>query len=375
MPGQNRQAVRLRAGSRVIALGLALSCATCIARAQVPDPLATQPSSGVNLVVNGEFEKLDPRTFLPEGWTTKHPENVRVVNSGDERNRIVEMTGDEGLMATYGVDLFSPPIHFKPNTRYRCTGYAKTAGPSMMIFVKGYATVTRKDKGKVSTFDDEVYQMRREVAARKDEWTRFSLEFDVKPSNVFSDFQHEVKYVKVQIWAYYPKGTCWWDEVRFEEVGPIPGADRRHDKAMTHMGVKPTLGPSATQPDEPFDAAQGLLDAAAALSEQEFGEAAELAEKLLKADANKPEHRVVAARALVKTGKLEAAKAHAGWLLDGANKTEPWQQEWARLVNAEVDLRSGDAAATQKAREALEAISANAASPHVRQAAGQLIAK
>jgi hypothetical protein len=333
-----------------------------------PDPLATQPSSGVNLLTNGTFEKLDASGLLPEAWTTVRPDNLRVVNSGDERNRVVEMTGNEGLMGTYGVDLLSDPVMFKANTRFRCTGFVKTAGPGAMLFVKGYASVTRKDKGVMKTFDDEVYQMVKSIDVKR-EWTRFSLEFDVKPANVFSPFQHEIKHLRVLLWGCWPKGTLWWDDVRFEEVGPIPGKERRHDKAVTHQGIAPTLGPSATQPDE-FDAELAWADAANALLEDRFEEAAKLSEQLVQREPSRANYRLVLARSSVKLSQWETAKTQSRWLLLPANKAEPWQVEWATLVDAEITLRQGD---KNQALVALRKLAAESKSPHVRDAAAALL--
>jgi hypothetical protein len=354
--------------SRVAAMCVLLVTGASALFAGEPDPLATQPSSGVNLLTNGTFEKLDASGLLPAGWSTVRPDNVRVINSGDERNRVVEMTGNADLMGSYGVDLLSDSVMFKANTRYRCMGYIKTAGPNAMLFVKGYASVTRKDKGVTKTFDDEVYQMVKNIDVKQD-WSRFSLEFDVKPANVFSPFQHEIKYLRVLLWGCWPKGTLWWDDIRFEEVGPIPGSERRHEKAVTHQGIPANLGPSATQPEE-FDAEQAWADAANALLDERFEEAAKLSEELVRREPTRADYRLALSRAAVKLARWDQAKAQSRWLLSPENKAEPWQVEWATLVDAQVSLQQGD---KERATATLRKLATDAKSPHVRQAATELL--
>lgn len=211
---------------------------------------ASQPTPQ-NLLVNGDFEHPDASGKLPAGWTTMHPENVRLIEAGGAHGRVVEMSGRKKLMASHGVDLTGEPISINANTRYRCTGYTRSNGPRMKVFVKGYATVTRGVAGEIETFDDVVYQMRKDIEP-SDRWQPFNLDFAITPAEVFSDFQHEIKYVRVCLWAYWPVGTCWFDDIRFEEVGSVAEDQRRHDKPVTHVGVPPRLG--SGKDDEPKDA-------------------------------------------------------------------------------------------------------------------------
>jgi hypothetical protein len=102
------------------------------------------------------------------GSTTKHPDNVRVADVGEPHGYVIQMTGDEQLMGRYGVELTSERMPVKPNTRCRCTGYTKSAGPKMIVFVKGYATVTRRVQGEVQTFEDAISQMRKDIEPSPD---------------------------------------------------------------------------------------------------------------------------------------------------------------------------------------------------------------
>lgn len=326
----------------------------------------------VNRVSNGSFETLDEAGHLPRGWTTKHPDNVIVIRTDDPRGHVVQMTGDKKLMGTYGTDLLSSPVQFKPNTRYRCTGWTRSDGPNMIVFVKGYATVTRKVDGKRTTFDDAVYQMKKEIKGTK-EWTKFNLDFDVTPAKIFSDFQHEVKYLRILLWGYWPAGTCWYDDIRFEEVGPVPQRDDRPplDQALTHTGEAPRLGPAAYEQPR-FDAEQTWVDAANALTKGEAATAYDLSRQLVTHDAADADYRLLCARAAAGADKPEAAAEHIKWLLDPAQsqgdppRAQPWQVQWAHLVEAELLAKAGE---IDRARAILQAVLEDSDSPHVQHAA------
>jgi hypothetical protein len=361
---------------------------------------------------------LDPNG-LPRGWTTAHPANVRVIREPAPRNgepsarngepgprggvpapragapdprggepgprgHVVQFTGDAELMGGYGVDLLSPPIVFKPNTRYRCTGLTRSAGPSLMIFVKGYATVTRRVDGQVRTFDDQVYQMRKEVKPTA-EWTSFNLDFELRPTDVFSDQRHTLKYLRVKLWGYWPAGTCWLDDIRFEEVGPLPASDQRDPNAVTHMVVPPTLGPEARRPEGSAgggggNAASGAGDTHGAPDagaggapggldlEGEWNDAVNLfqagryaeawphIERLLSAASDNADYRVLAARCLLALNRLDDAEKHAAWVLKAGDAAQApgaapetdvggvqaWHRDWARIVQLDVRYRRGD---------------------------------
>jgi hypothetical protein len=309
---------------------------------------------------------------------------------------VIEMTGGKKLMASYGVDLTGEKIPVKPNTRYRCTGHAKSANPQMKVFIKGYATVTRRIDGELKTFDDIVYQMRKDIEP-SDDWRPFNLDFEIAPAKVFSDFQHEVKYVRVRLWAFWPAGTCWFDDIRFEEVGPVPGSERRHDKGVTHVGLPPRLGEGASQPeakaatDVPasrpsegirFNEDQTWRDAVNAFRANEHEQAARLANELIAHASNKGAYRVLAARAAAQLKRWNDAEQHAGWLLKQTESTpdkktppreiEGWQCDWAHVVQAEVCWHTDR---IKEAQAILEELLRGDASPHARAVAERLLAE
>ncbi len=324
--------------------------------------MAAVPTSlpAPNLVRNGDFEKADsgnPR--LPDGWTTKHPANVKYVKDSldSARGMVIEMTGDKDLMGGYGVDLLSDRIAFRPNTRYRCTGATRSDGPNMIVFVKGYATI----KGR----EEQIYQMRKEIKPGP-QWKTFNLDFDVRPAKVFSDFQQKVEYLRITLWAYWPEGTCWYDDIRFEEVGLLNPEEVTNAEAVTHVGLKPHL--ATTQAIEEFDEAQVWADAVNAFQAGQDEQAMTLAAQLLSRQADNSDYRLLAARTLARQGKFSQSDEHARWLIDHA--AQPWQREWATVVHAEAIWRGGHA---PEAKQLLNRLIESATSENAKQAARDLL--
>ena len=379
--------VACRAVAPARAVGrLVLACAFAAGLIDVarPDGPASAPGSQpANLLANGDFDRPDATGALPAGWTTEHPANVRRLDLGGQRGGVVQMTGDKQLMGGYGADLLSEKIPIKPNTCYRCTGVTRSDGPNMKVFVRGYGTVTRRVKGELQTFEDAVYTMRKDIPPTGD-WTPFNLDFTIVPFNEFGAHQHRVEYVRIKLWAYWPAGTCWFDNLRFEEVGPLPADAVRHPDAVTHTGVPPRLGPGAeTTTAAAFDEEQVWLDAANAFRADEFAKAAELGEQLVARAGHKGMYRVLLARALAALQRWSEAEQQAAWLLGdggaGANsrpaasqpapQIDPWQRDWACVVRAEACWHTGR---TDEAREWLKRALREGAAPQARTAAEQL---
>lgn len=349
-----------------------LATMLCVAAvAPADDTPATQPTSqATNLLRNGSFAHVDRKTGLPVGWTTKHPDNITVVDERGPRGRVVRFTGDADLMADYGVDLLSPAMPVRPNTRYRVTGLTRSDGPHIKVFVKGYATVTRRVDGEQRTFTDQVYQMRKDIKPSED-WQPFTLDFEIRPTIEFSDHQHTITEIRILLWAFWPAGACAFDDIRFEEVGPLSADERRHEAPVTHVGVAPRLGPEAERPPE-RELTDLWHEGVNAFKAEQWARAAECAAQLVAAQPDNADYRVLAARSLVALEQLDSAAAHAAWLTDPAQeKVAEWQSEWGQLVTAQVRLQRGD---RQAARADLQALADSATSPHVRTAAQESLA-
>jgi tetratricopeptide (TPR) repeat protein len=255
----------------------------------------------------------------------------------------------------------------------------------MKVFIKGYATVTRRVDGQLRTYDDIIYQMRKDIEPGEG-WQPFNLDFEITPANVFSDFQHKVDYVRIRLWAYWPAGTCRFADLTFEEVGPVPRRNRRHAEAVTHVGLPPRLGDAAQQSMQPttqrFDDQEAWHDAVNAFRGQDHEQALRLAEQLIQHAPHMGSYRLLAARALAQLERWDAAEQHARWLLEKTGDIQPpgkpprqiesWQRDWAHVVQAQAYQHTGRVA---EARRILRQLLQSDASPHAHAAAEKLLAE
>jgi thioredoxin-like negative regulator of GroEL len=196
-----------------------------------------------------------------------------------------------------------------------------------------------------------------------------------------------VEYLRITLWAYWPAGTCWFDDLRFEEAGPISADQKRHEDGVTHVGLPPDLGAAARTPTtssparESFDEEQAWQDAANALRTGDNGTAARLAEALIAHAPPKGTYRVLAARALAAVQRWNAAEQQAQWLLEEVDRSrpetapreiEPWQRDWARVVLAQIRHHTGR---SEEARALLRTLLESGVSPHAKAAAESLLAE
>ena len=352
--------------------------------AWAPGAIAAETSGtplGANLVYNGDFEVADPKTGLPDGWRAEPDDGraVTLVDGGPGRGKVLQLAGDPGRMAGPGVNLQQTrDIPIEANTRYRCTGLTKADGPNIIVFVKGYGLVTHNVGDRKPAYE-EVYRMKKELTPKRatTDWEPFNLDFEVRPIRVFSDFQHRVEFVRIKLYAYWPPGTCWLDDIRFEKVGPVPESERLHPEAVTTTGVKPDLTPD---PDEGrFDEGQAYADAGNAWKRGQYEECLLGSRRLVAAVPGKGLYRLLLARAALELGHYDEADAQAEWVLEAEDPAAParrdravedWQFDWARLVRAEVVRRGSDAA---RGRAMLQDLAARTRSPHVQQLVRQYL--
>lgn len=347
-------------------------------------PAAAQAAGPVNLCVNGDFEQVDAQTHLPVGWRG-HPPGERNVCLIDDpaRGKVLQLSGGAGLMGGPGVFLMQTrDIPYKANTLYRVTGWTKSAGPSIIVFVKGFGLVVHNADPQRKKVHEEVYMMKKEVAGPDvdigcRDWEPFSLDFEVRPMREFSDFQHRVDFFRVKLFAYWPPGTCWLDDVRVEEVGLIPVHDRLDPEAVTHLKIKPNLdAPQA----EAFDEEQCYVDAQNAWLRKDYAACHRLSMELVGKVGDKGVYRLLAARAAIELGKARQADEQAEWILQAEGEDNPlakdrriesWQYDFARLIRAQAVL-AADAA---RGVRMLEALAQATQSPHVRVFAAAAIKK
>lgn len=192
-----------------------------------------------NLVANGGFEEgAADATAIPgwsevDGLTTfwkTEPGRGRVLmidtdvnlSEANERWKEMELPPEQRPAAkpkgptrppkydtvggTTGAKVYSDFFRVEPGMRYRLTVDAKTDGPEVLVFVKGYS----KFEGDFRKF----YQCYKKVPAGRDEWKTYERTFNPTLHSP------EVTHIRVMPYAYWPPGRAWIDDVRVTRVGP-----------------------------------------------------------------------------------------------------------------------------------------------------------
>ena len=134
-------------------------------------------------------EKVVVESYKKEGlaqWVFPHPQS----------NAIAE---------TYGLSFYSDAIPIKPGSTYQVTfDYLAEAGTAGKLWFRAYGDVSGQKK--------RVYEGNVDCAGTGPAWKQFKGLF------------HPTKYTpnatefKIMLYAYYPAGVAWFDNVRVEEV-------------------------------------------------------------------------------------------------------------------------------------------------------------
>ena len=186
-----------------------------------------------NLVPNGDFEK---GRLMPAHWgsNAKKDPTVQVYESAKGRviegknllwnktesstGRCIEFRLDEpakqwtSIAATSGMEYESEYIPCAYNKKYKLSIDIKSVGingkkngPEVKVFVKAY----RYDKKRKKSF--EVYRAPMHCYPEKPgDWSTCSRTFKIKVSTA--------QKMKVVVYAYWPKGVVYFDNVRLIEI-------------------------------------------------------------------------------------------------------------------------------------------------------------
>jgi hypothetical protein len=182
-----------------------------------------------NLVPNGDFESG------LKGWENPMPGSVEVVDG------VLTYRMDEAVAGSSGIGVLSEYIPVEPNTHYVCSIRVRSK-PSIIVWVKGYAQFAANTPGE-ETVDPrrEVYrhQMRpqKKVAPDAEGWYSASTD-PFRPRH----FRHDVTWMRVKLYAYYPAGTVEFDDIvlRAVSVDGVADEDERMLKAFNEKRAVPT---------------------------------------------------------------------------------------------------------------------------------------
>ena len=180
------------------------------------------------LLVNGDFEKTDPKDAgKPVGWDK--PDGLGVVwKNGaiqmdtrvSEKAMVDQWTkvgltqwnipkpAGNAIAETYGLSYYSDPMPVKSGQTYRVSFDYKGPSGGGKVWVRGWGQFQGEKRRRWETFVN--------CRTKGNDWTHFEQEFH--PTKA----RPEVTEMRVMLYAYYPPGVYCYDNVRIEEVSGLP---------------------------------------------------------------------------------------------------------------------------------------------------------
>ena len=184
------------------------------------------------LVVNGELEKPDPTNAdQPLGWDTTDGLGVQWVAGPDAAGKAIRMDtalSEQQMVAqwtkvgmtewifpkpaanaiaeTYGLSLYSQAMPVEAGRTYRITVRYRGSGGAK-VWVRGYG-----DKGGKPR---RMYESMGACPAAETTWGEFTQDFNP------TKHTPNVTTMKVMLFAYYPAGVSWFDDVRITPLTEV----------------------------------------------------------------------------------------------------------------------------------------------------------
>jgi len=230
---------------QVIPLEVARAVYDLLGLAAPPDPwrqLANDPDiqrrwrEGPNLAANGGFETPSAAGDGPAGWQSVEKE-MAWTDHPDGPGKVILYRMGKATAVSYGLDFYSDWIPIEPGAVYRFSCRYKTLGPTVKIFLKGYHEFPPEEGFPAQR--RETYRRQVHPSGGPGEWQ--TVEADFVPSSTRPE--HAPAFLKVDLYAYWPAGVVYWDDVVLKKVRDAPPA----------AGEEPPLPPADTgAPPEPL---------------------------------------------------------------------------------------------------------------------------
>ena len=247
-----------------------------------PEADAKVPTVGPELVKNGDFEagRDNPDAWQrPDGLTTfwaaeGKPGKCLKVNTDVNHDQWVEWQKKykAGAPATeapaptptsgakydtvagiYGAAYFSDPIPVQPSKAYKVS--VNYRGPSSdfffpKLFVRGYGDV----KGEKRAVYDAYLALRSKTQGKEWEW-------NVRIVEIPKDTAAPVEFVRLMLYAYWPPGTYWFDNVSMKEVAPGAAIPTASPSPSAPASPPPSAPPKSAAPEgQVYHAAGAILE-------------------------------------------------------------------------------------------------------------------
>jgi hypothetical protein len=129
-----------------------------------------------------------------------------VTDPDDPKNHVLAMNMSGDVAGSNGLACISSAILIQPATRYRLQYRYKSDGPTLHVFVKGYATINGEER--------ELYRRQVPPSGRTEgKWV--TVRDDMNPQNG----RVAVETLKVDLYIYLASGQVMFDDVMLKAVG------------------------------------------------------------------------------------------------------------------------------------------------------------
>ncbi|MFO8013990.1 MAG: hypothetical protein R6X20_11885 [Phycisphaerae bacterium] len=195
------------------------------------DPeIARRWASAPNLVANPGFEQADSGGSGPAHWQKVEPQMAWTANP-DGPGKVLRYEMDTETAATYGLDFYSDWIPIQAGATYRFACRYKTLGPTPKIFLKGYHAFPARNGYPAQR--RETYRRQVHPKGARGEWHTVTADFIPSATRP----EHTPTFLKVDLYAYWPAGVIYWDDVVLKKVRDAPpsNAEPSAGAAMTQV--------------------------------------------------------------------------------------------------------------------------------------------
>ncbi len=187
-----------------------------LAEGEPEDPeLERRWREGPNLVANPGFEEGGGPAGGPARWQAVEKEMAWVENP-DGPGKVLKYDMSPGTAGGYGLDFYSDWIAIEAGATYRFSVRLKSLGPTPKVFLKGYHAFPPVDGYPAQR--REVYRRQVHPKGAKGVWQTAVATFIPSAARP----EHTPTHLKVDLYAYYPAGVIYWDDVVLKKVRAAP---------------------------------------------------------------------------------------------------------------------------------------------------------
>jgi hypothetical protein len=170
---------------------------------------------GPNLVRNPGFEQPNAAGHGPADWQAVENQMAWVANP-DGPGKVLKYDMDAATAGSYGLDFYSDWIDIEPGATYRFSCRYKTLGPTPKVFLKGYHAFEAQEGFPPQR--RETYRRQVHPKGEKGQWNEVVADF--VPLATRAD--QMPTFLKVDLYAYWPKGVIYWDDIVLKKVRDAP---------------------------------------------------------------------------------------------------------------------------------------------------------